>query len=203
MPAIAQLKLMREIDTAEGIWLDRLGKRLGLMRPATTDPIADERFGYDDAGEPFDSAPFKGSAENDAVHPLPDAVYRRFLKARAILLLADGTYQAFERAVREIDEGADVQDRRNMTVRIVTTRRSFLELAGTHPGFPLPAAQRSLVSNACLISKPRTGSPDFSGRQSPRPIRRPDREMLRQRARGQPQGQRQKPSRSGGSRAAG
>ena len=87
-----------QIDTAEGVWLDYLGTRLGLKRPATTDPALDDRFGFDMAGLGFDQAPFRGDAANDAVYPLPDAVYRKLLRARAILLLGDGTIQTFSQS---------------------------------------------------------------------------------------------------------
>ena len=97
-----RIELMQDIDEAEGIWLDRLGVRLGIQRPATADPALDERFGFDDAGQPFDQAPFRGSAVNDAVYPLPDAVYRRFVKARAVMVLGDGTIYTFIKAIKHI-----------------------------------------------------------------------------------------------------
>lgn len=137
-----RLALMRSIDTAEGVWLDRIAKRLGLQRPATTDPAQDDRFGFDMAGEPFDQAPFKGAAENDAAYPLPDAVFRKLVKARAVLVLGDGTIQTFTKAVRCVDPGATVQDRRNMTVRVVTSLRSLLELADTSNALPRSAGVR-------------------------------------------------------------
>ena len=56
--------------------------------------------------------PFRGDVANDALYPLPDALYRRLVKARAIMVLGDGTIYTFSRAVREIDESAAVQDRR-------------------------------------------------------------------------------------------
>ena len=98
------IQLMQHIDHAVGVWLDYLGTRLGIERPATTDPAQDDRFGFDMAGSPFDQAPFRGDVANDAVYPLPDALYRRLVKARAIMVLGDGTIYTFSRAVREIDE---------------------------------------------------------------------------------------------------
>ena len=121
------------------MWLDYLGTRLGIERPATTDPAQDDRFGFDMAGSPFDQAPFRGDVANDAVYPLPDALYRRLVKARAIMVLGDGTIYTFSRAVREIDESAAVQDQRNMTVRVVTSRRRLLELADTIGALPRTA----------------------------------------------------------------
>ena len=133
------IQLMQHIDHAVGVWLDYLGTRLGIERPATTDPAQDDRFGFDMAGSPFDQAPFRGDVANDALYPLPDALYRRLVKARAIMVLGDGTIYTFSRAVREIDESAAVQDQRNMTVRVVTSRRRLLELADSIGALPRTA----------------------------------------------------------------
>ena len=64
------IQLMQHIDHAVGVWLDYLGTRLGIERPATTDPAQDDRFGFDMAGSPFDQAPFRGDVANDALYPL-------------------------------------------------------------------------------------------------------------------------------------
>ena len=129
LPAIETLQLQRQIEKAEGVHLDAIGRRLGLLRPSTQDRAQDARWGFDEAGEAFDQVPFAGDAANDAVFPLPDAAYRRLLRARAITLLSDGTIAALAESVRAIDPGADVQDNRNMTVRVVTSQRALLELA--------------------------------------------------------------------------
>ena len=55
--AAETLTRMADPDTAEGVWLDRIGSRIGLPRPFTTDSTLDRRFGFDDAGRPFDQAP--------------------------------------------------------------------------------------------------------------------------------------------------
>ena len=129
IPAFETLRDMRKIESAVGVHLEYLGRRLGVGRPSTADPSQDSRFGFDDAGTGFDQAPFRGARANDAVYPLPDAVYRQFLRARAITLLSDGSIEALKASIHAIDPGAAVQDRRNMTVRVVTDRRAFLELA--------------------------------------------------------------------------
>ena len=129
LPALDKVQLQRQIATAEGVHLDAIGRRLGLARPSTQDRAQDARFGFDQAGPAFDQVPFAGDAANDAVFPLPDAAFRRLLYARAITLLSDGTIAALAESVRAIDPGADIQDRRDMTVRIVTSQRSLVELA--------------------------------------------------------------------------
>ena len=61
---------------------------------------------------------------------LPDALYRKLLKARAVLVLGDGTIQTFSRGVRMIDGSATVRDNRNMNVRVVTSARSVDRTCG-------------------------------------------------------------------------
>ena len=142
LPALDQLQLMRAIDDAEGVWLDYLGVRYGLRRPSTTDPAADTRFGFDDAGAGFDQQPFRGDRANDSVYPLPDALYRKLVKARAILDLADGTPQTFARAVRAIDPAAIVRDNRDMTVTVRTNEQPLIELADAAGALPRTAGVR-------------------------------------------------------------
>lgn len=126
-----ELELMRQIDTAVGVWLDYLGARVGLRRPFTNLPDQDVRFGFEgpDQSQGFDQAPFSGDSVNDAVFPLPDQPYRQLIKARAVLVLGDGTFQTFVRAVRLIDATAGLRDERDMTIRVATSNRVFVELA--------------------------------------------------------------------------
>ena len=139
LAALTELRRMLNISTAEGVWLDILAARLGLTRPATTDPAVDQRFGFDDAGVGFDTAPFRGDTANDAVYPLPDPVFRRFVRARAVLVFGDGTFGTYRRAVKTIDAGATVTDLRNMTVRITTSDQPMLQLADTSGALPRTA----------------------------------------------------------------
>ena len=129
LPALEAIRLQRQIETATGISLDYLGRRLGIERPPTSDPSQDTRFGFETAGEGFDQVPFGGDAENEALFPLPDSIYRRLLRARTIALLSDGTLNYLINSIRAIDPSAIVQDRRDMTIRVVTDFQSILELA--------------------------------------------------------------------------
>ena len=142
LPAFDAVQLMHEIDAAEGVWLDYLGGRVGLRRPYTTDPAQDERFGFDEAGVGFDNAPFRGDAANDAVYSLSDSLFRRLVKARAQLVLGDGTFQTFAKAVMIIDDTAQLRDLRDMTVRISTSNRRLLELADSAGALPRNAGVR-------------------------------------------------------------
>ena len=124
-----RIEVMKDVNEAIGVWLDRLGRTVGVERPATSDPAADIRFGFDLAGAGFDQHPFRGDAANDAVYPLPDAIYRRFVKARAVTVLSDGTFATYVKAVRLIDPNATVVDNRDMTVTVTTALQSLVELA--------------------------------------------------------------------------
>ena len=144
LPAFDRLTLMRHIDTAEGVWLDYLGVRVGIRRPATTDPSMDLRFGFTGPTQSrgFDTVPFSGDAANAAVYPLPDGIFRRFVKSRAILVLSDGSLQSFSKATRVIDPSSSVRDLRNMVVNIYTDQQVFFELADAINALPRTAGVR-------------------------------------------------------------
>ena len=144
--AAGKIELMQFIPNAKGVWLDYLGKRLGIERPATSDPAQDLRFGFDEAGVPFNLAPFRGSTENDAVYPLPDAIYLRFVQARAVMVLGDGTIFSFKRAVNFIDPVADVVDNRDMTVSITTAFQDYITLADSIGALPRTAGVRIIFA---------------------------------------------------------
>ena len=139
--ALTALDRMRELDNAEGVWLDYLGVRVGIRRPSTTDPAADLRWGLE--GPPqsrgFDQVPFAGDEVNAAVYPLPDAVFRRFVRARVVLIFGDGTAQTFARGVQEIDPDAILVDNRDMTVDVTTLYVEVLELADSIGALPRSA----------------------------------------------------------------
>ena len=133
---LARLELMRQIDEAEGVWLDYIGRRVGLRRPYSTRVATDPRFGFDEAGTGFGQAPFAGDAVNDATGPIGDPMFRRFIRARAILLHGDGTLATFERAAQAIDPGARVADQFDMRVRVSTAIRWQFELADSAGALP-------------------------------------------------------------------
>ena len=137
--ALDDLETMLHLDTAEGVWLDRIGAVLGLARPAVSDPAQDPRWGFDAAGEGFDQVPFRGVAASDALFPLADVHYRQLLRARAILVHGDGTPSTYTRAVHEIDPGAAVVDQRNMQVSVTTDRQWLLALADEVGALPRSA----------------------------------------------------------------
>ena len=133
---IDELARMRRIDTARGVWLDHIAHRLGLRRPYSSDPAIDPTFGYDSAGEGFNQERFSGDSINDPLYPLPDIVFRKLIKARAVLDLSRGTGDEIRRAGEIIDENAVIDPKDNMTVRVITTDKWQFEIADRSGALP-------------------------------------------------------------------
>ena len=103
------------VDTADGVWLDYLGYRLGVLnRPSVA--RSGDFFGFDGTGENFDQAPF-ASESADRV-PIDDDIYRKFLKSRALQLITDGTQQDIIDALKLVFEDAIVINNYNMTMSV-------------------------------------------------------------------------------------
>lgn len=97
---LAYLERQLRPTTAEGVWLDHVGDRVGCIRP-TIDDDAIERFGFDQAGVGFDQAPF--STVQDELVPqvaVGDAYYRCFVDFCARAALSDGSVGSLEEALR-------------------------------------------------------------------------------------------------------
>ena len=94
------------IDTAEGVWLDFIGERLMLPRPATMS-TAYAFFGFHGSdGVGFGQGPFSTVVE--ALSPrvsVGDAYYRRLLMMRAEALLAGSTVERLSDAVGHVFPG--------------------------------------------------------------------------------------------------
>lgn len=129
---------MRNLNTARGIWLDRIGERLGLLRPSAV-AKPDDYFGFDDAGLGFDRGRLTGNAENLPREPIGDELYRQLLRARGVALYAEGTLADFTRAARMIDAGAVVRGNDDMTMAITTGRTFEMQLADEVGALPRPA----------------------------------------------------------------
>lgn len=126
---LAALQRQRSLETAEGVFLDRLGDLLGCPRPAVA-ADADDLFGFQGAGVPFDQGRLKDERGfGDPVEPIADPLYRRLLRARRNTILGDGSVQALREAAAEIDSGASVEDGLDMTVTITTAEETPMTLA--------------------------------------------------------------------------
>ena len=137
--AVNRLQLMGVIETAEGVWLDYIGERLGIIRPwilITTD----ERFGFDDAGVGFDQARFADAISAlEPRAPIGDMLFRQILKARRRLMRTGGGIGDYEAAIQELDSAASVVDNHDMTVTVTTTQQGNIEIAERVGAIVLPA----------------------------------------------------------------
>lgn len=144
------LERMLDVETASGVWLDYLGARVGVARPLVVNPGDDHRFGFTGPTQsrPFDTAPFRGDLSNEPRYPLNDTVYRKFIKARAILDLGRGNFRSFDRAAEVLDVDSICADNRDMTITVQTDRQTEFALADTAGALPRPAGVRIIYENA-------------------------------------------------------
>lgn len=147
--ALNELYKNRVIVTAEGIWLDFIGERLGIDRPWASQGGIDLRWGFEGIGVGFDQRPFKGAAENDETFPLPDIVYRKILYARAISIITRGTKKDFEDAAEFFDPNVVVIDNFDMTITVVTDQSFFwqFELADKLKALPRVGGVRIILDD--------------------------------------------------------
>lgn len=150
LPALERVHRMHSIDHAEGVWLDYLGARLGIRRPSTTDPSRDLRWGFRGPGQArgWDQVPMRGDEASAAVYALSDAVFRRFVRARSVLVLGNGTTPVFLEALHHIDPSATVEDHRDMTATVTTAQPELLALAEEIGALPRVAGVRVTVVEA-------------------------------------------------------
>ena len=163
LSTLDELATQTDVSTATGVWLDYLGGRLGLERPAITDPTLDDRFGFDEAGAGFDQYPFAGAAVNEQVFPMPDEAFRCLIRARAVTVLADGTLDAFAVAARCVDPTATVVDNFDMTVRVVTSQPVLMRIADLVGALPRNAAVEMVVAGRGRVGFDEAGVPLDSG----------------------------------------
>ena len=161
---ISQVGDQLSVDKAEGVWLDYLGARVGLVRPESYNAALDDRFGFDQSGQPFDAHPFLGVETSETVSfPIADDIYRRIVKARGIAVLSDGNFWDFARAVRAIDSTASISDKQNMTVRVVTDNDFILRLADTLGALPRPAGVQLVIAPRGQFGYDESGVPFDQG----------------------------------------
>ena len=140
---------MRHLSSAAGIWMDRIGERLGLERPTIVDQGV--AFGFGDAGQSFDQARMADAGPVQPLSPVGDELYRRLLRARALRLLTYGSLEYLRAAVAEIDPEAVVLDLDNMSFRVTTGRTEDMLLADRVQALPRPAGVRMVVVSTGLF----------------------------------------------------
>ena len=142
---LGEMEERLRIDTAEGFWLDCIGERLMLPRPAT-DIANFAFFGFHGSGGVgFDQGPFATVVEALSTRvPVGDEFYRKLLMMRAEALLADGTVERLSDAVGHVFPGASYRDGGDMTAEVQGAyqgldSRSLLEALDIAGGVPSPA----------------------------------------------------------------
>ena len=116
---LATLEQQTRIDTAEGVWLDRIGERLALDRPSVRRTDI-EFFGFDGSdGVGFDQGPFATTIPALVPRvPIGDAFYQGLLRLRALALVGDGSAADLERVLRLELPQALVVDNGDMTITV-------------------------------------------------------------------------------------
>ena len=143
--ALERMEEMRQVDTAEGVWLDYIGERVGLARPSAED--YSRTFGFDDAGVGFDQGRMRDLGPVQPRTPIGDELYRRMIKARGWLLLGYGNAGYMRRAVREIDPAAIMTDLDDMSFRVTTTQRDEMLIGDKAGALPRPAGVRMVLAD--------------------------------------------------------
>ena len=120
-----RLLAMLNPNTAEGVWLDKLGERIGLQRPWTPSSLFDE-FTLGEHG--WDEAPWGRLETLEARTPVSDGEYRSIVLAGAHEVACNGTLACQLRAMKLLDPDATIVDNHDMTVTL-TIRDGILLLA--------------------------------------------------------------------------
>ena len=142
---LAELERMASIDTASGVWLDRIGERLGIRRPATD--LGDfDYLGLSGSGEVgFDQGLFDTVNETLSPRlPVADALYRRLLMMRARVLMSDGSASDLEGSASRVFPVTRYRDNGDMTFDVLgyyldPQYRHALAALNAVGGFPSPA----------------------------------------------------------------
>ncbi len=144
--ATEQLALEAVIDTASGYWLDRIGDRIGLVRPGLPATIF---FGFRgvEIARGFNQARFKGEGEDPSFVPVSDATYKIYLRAKGASLLTDGSQPSLSRVSALAYGNAIYLDDQNMSTYVVVNGivDEIIILASQLGLFLKPAGVRMII----------------------------------------------------------
>ena len=117
--ALRDLEEMRSWDTAQGVWLDYIGRRLGMTRPRINAVIT--RFGFDGGdGVGFNQAPFATVSGFVPQVAVTDDIYLACLKVWAGTIMTSGCILDMNAAVRRSFPAAYYTDGGDSTTALVT-----------------------------------------------------------------------------------
>ena len=139
---LADMERMTMIGTAEGVWLDYIGERLGVARPAT-DLGNFSFFGFHGSGGVgFDQGLLATVTESLSPRvSVGDGYYRVVLRMRSAALLANGSVPGLEGVVQQDFPEASYQDTGDMTatLHVTDTRTQLLALLSAIDAWPKPS----------------------------------------------------------------
>ena len=143
---LTDLESRLQIESADGFWLDWIGERFGLERPAT-DKRAFDTFGFDGSGGVgFDQGLLNTvtPALSPRV-PVGDEFYRSLLLMWAEVLLADASVPQLESAANRVFPDTQYWDNGDMTATVRVRYRSredrnILDALDASGGWPSPAS---------------------------------------------------------------
>ncbi len=142
---LGEMEERLRIDTADEVWLDFIGERLMLPRPATNlSNFAPFGF-HGSGGVGFDQGPFATVVEALSPRvPVGDVYYRSLLHMRAEALLADASVSRLETAASRVFPGTQYEDHGDMAVTVHGRYRSredrkILAAFDAVGGWPSPA----------------------------------------------------------------
>ena len=121
---LRDLEEMRAWDTARGVWLDYIGRRLGFSRPSIDQTVT--RFGFSGSdGVGFNQAPFATATGFIPQVQVGDDVYLLCLRVWAGTILTSGTIPDMNIAVRRAFPAAYYTDGADSTIALVTGATSM------------------------------------------------------------------------------
>ena len=123
-------------DTAIGVWLDAVASRVRLTRPSDSSNYP--AFGFDDAGQPFQSAPFRDSSVHGLVG-VSDGTFRPLVLARFVALISSGSASSIQTCARFLDPASWVLDHRDLSITLFTDQQERLQRAYDLGCLPVPS----------------------------------------------------------------
>ena len=116
---LAAMEEKTRIETADGVWMDWIGERLGQARPPTN--LADFNFfGFEGSGGVGFSQGIFASVNPflSPRVPVGDEFYRCVLLIRSRFLLSDGSAPSLEHVLRTWFPDATVEDNQDMSITL-------------------------------------------------------------------------------------
>ena len=136
------------VDTAEGVWLDLIGDRLGFTRPGVLDDDVDY-FGFHTEGAAtqtnfgFDQGPlWTEEARLQARLPLGDEQYRNMLRARGLFVVSRASRAEIEAVCDALFDGdvsvAEASSPPGYTITATDSRPGYITIVQEHSELLIP-----------------------------------------------------------------